>query len=175
VAIAAVSVFGLAIAGAAAAGTDIGRYKFFAFLVPLYTRLKKDSVLDHFERGRIFEYIGKNPGAHYSEIHLNLDLNNGALAYHLKVLEREGYIGSRSFGMYKRFFPSGYKIPESDFVSIQELLVRLVTERPGIGLRDMASELGVARSTINYHCNLLVRSGRIEYRKLGPKKSYWPK
>jgi len=175
VTIAAVAVFGLATAGTVIGGTDLGRFKFFALLAPLYTRLKKDSVLDHFDRGRIFEYIGKNPGAHYSEIHINLDLNNGALAYHLKVLEREGYIGSRSFGMYKRFFPSGYRIPEDDFVSIQELLGKLVTERPGIGQRDMASELGVARSTVNYHCNLLVSAGRIEHRKMGPKKSYWPR
>jgi predicted transcriptional regulator len=160
---------------AAVGGTDLGRYKFFTFMLPLFTRLKKAKVLDHFDRGRIFEYITKNPGAHYSEIKTNLDLNNGALAYHLKVLEREEYVKGRSFGMYRRFFPFGFKIKIERYVSIQELITGLVDNKPGLGQKDMAKTLGVPRSTVNYHCNLLVRSGKIRSSKKGRKKRYYVK
>jgi len=161
-------------AAAAVGGTDLGRWKFFALLAPLYTRLKKDSVLDHFERGRIFEYINKNPGSHYTDIKVNLDLNNGALAYHLRVLERESYIKSRTIGLFRRFYPFGFRVETQDFVPIQDLLVATVRSSPGIGQKEMARAIGVPLSTVNYQCNMLVRSGEIRSEKMGRKKRYWP-
>jgi PKD repeat protein len=55
-------------AGAFTVGTDLGRYKYFTLLIPLYSRLNKNSVLDNFTRGRIFEHIRKNPGDHFSAL-----------------------------------------------------------------------------------------------------------
>ena len=101
-------------------------------------------------------------------------MNNGALVYHLKVLERESYIKSRSLGLYRRFYPFGFKVETDEHVPIQDIIVSIVQENPGIGQREIAETLGVPRSTVNYQCNMLVRSGEIRSEKMGRKKRYWP-
>jgi len=90
-------------------GTDIGRYSFFSLLLPLYTRLKKGDVRkeiedDKFVRGQIYGYIKVHQGTNYTQIKTALDIGNGTLYYHLKVLEREHFIKSKIDGINKRFF-----------------------------------------------------------------------
>ena len=55
-------IIGSAIGGLSALGavgaTEAGRYGLMrVFFLPLYTRVSKDEVLDHFNRGRIYGYI----------------------------------------------------------------------------------------------------------------------
>jgi len=76
------------------AATEYGYLALLSLFLPLYVRLKKKDVLSHFTRGQIFGYIQANPGAHYNAIIQDLGLRNGVGAYHLKVLEREGFIKS---------------------------------------------------------------------------------
>ena len=40
--------------------------------------------------------------------------------------------------------------------------------------REIAEALGVPRSTVNYQCNMLVRSRELRSEKMGRKKRYWP-
>ncbi len=46
--------------------TEAGRYRFLGLLVPLYTKLKKEEILDDFTRGKIYGYIVANPGDNYN-------------------------------------------------------------------------------------------------------------
>src|SRR2546422_667386 len=84
--------------------TEPGRHAIFGAFFPLYTRLKKEEVLDHFVRGQVFGVIKTEPGTHFTEIRDNLGLSNGTLSYHLRTLEVAGFIRSEREGMYKRFF-----------------------------------------------------------------------
>jgi len=139
-------------------GTEIGRYALFAgLLIPLYTKLMKDQVLDHYLRGKIHGYIIANPGEHYNAIKEQLDVTNGALSYHLRVLEREGYIRSRFDGMYKRFYPSEMKLPRSSrqISSFQEVILTIVKNNQGLSQKDIAKRIGVSSQVINYHIKLL--------------------
>jgi predicted transcriptional regulator len=78
---------GIAFAGIA--NTEAGKYWFLKFLIlPLYVKLSKKDVLDHFIRGQIYGYLVVHPGDNYTTIKQNLDLTNGTLTYHLDVLER---------------------------------------------------------------------------------------
>ena len=92
--------------------TEVGYFSLISLFLPLYVRLKKKDVLSHFTRGQIFGYIQANPGTHYNAIIQDLRLHNGVGAYHLSVLEREGFIRSLRDGIYKRFYPSTMRIPE---------------------------------------------------------------
>src|SRR6266702_4746015 len=69
--------------------TEPGRHAIFGALFPLYTRLKKEEVLDHFVRGQVFGVIKAEPGTNFTEIRDDLGLSNGTLAYHLRTLEVE--------------------------------------------------------------------------------------
>jgi len=139
-------------------GTEVGRYALLAgLLIPLYTKLMKDRVLDHYLRGKIHGYIIANPGEHYNAIKEQLDVTNGALSYHLRVLEREGYIRSRMDGMYKRFYPSEMKLPRSThrISSFQEVILTIVKNNHGVSQKDIARRIGVSSQVINYHIKLL--------------------
>jgi|GEM_PF-2530161 len=161
------------IAIGAVGGTDLGRYKFFTLMIPLFTRLKKPKILDHFERGRIYEHIRKTPGDTYSSIRKALDIQNGALAHHLRVLEFHDYIVSRRDGMYKRFYPKGMKIPEGKHKSIQEQMLEMIMANPKITQKQMAERLGIDRSTVNYHVKILLAMGVIRSEKDGTIKYYY--
>lgn len=157
---------------ALAVGTDIGRFKLFTAMIPLHTKLKREKVLDHIERGRIIEYIIKNPGADYSEIGANLDLDNGILAYHLKVLERTEYVKSVTAGLHRRFYSFEFNIPDDAHKTIQEMMIDHVKEHPDATRKELADALGAPLSTINYHCDLLVRAKVLQSSKIGRRKSY---
>jgi predicted transcriptional regulator len=154
-------------------GTDIGRWKFFTLMIPLFTRIVKPKVLDHFERGRIYEHIRKNPGDSYSSIRKTLGLKNGALAHHLRILEMHEYIESRRDGMYKRFYPKGMKVPIGKHMSIQEQILGLIKDNPRITQKLMAEELSIDRSTVNYHVKILLAMGVIRSEKEGRVKYYY--
>ena len=159
--------------GAFTVGTDLGRYKFFTLMIPLYTRLNREALLDNFTRGRIFEHIRTNPGMHYRAIRENLGLSNGSLAYHLRVLEKEDYIQSSSDGLCKRFYPRGMKITAGEqHNNIQELILDKIYERPFITQKELAAEIGIDISTVNYHVNLMAGAGIIKAEKFGRIKHY---
>jgi DNA-binding MarR family transcriptional regulator len=161
------------IAIGAVGSTDLGRYKFFTLLIPLFTRLRRPKILDHFERGRIYEHIRKTPGDSYSSIRKALGLKNGALAHHLRVLEAHEYIVSRRDGMYRRFYPKGMRIPEGGHKSIQEQLLEMIMSNPRITQKEMAERVGIDRSTVNYHIKILMAMGVIRSEKDGKVKFYY--
>jgi predicted transcriptional regulator len=173
-------------AAAAAAGTvgiftligstEIGKYKFLTLALPLYTKLNKEEILDHYTRGKIHGYIMANPGDHYNSIKKALDISNGSFAYHLHVLEREGVIKSRRDGIYKRFYPSEMRLSSngSQLKEIQRLIIERINESPGMSQTDIASSLGVASSTIHYHVQGLISADLVEARRMGRSVRYFP-
>lgn len=152
-------IFGLALA----AGTETGKYKMMLLFVPLYTRLRKDRVLDHETRGMIKGFVYADPGIHYNEIMRRLKLGNGTAAYHLKTLEREGFIVSRSNGFLRRFYPAGRAFmdipPRLD--KVQRIILETVQENEGLGQRKLARLLKLPPSTVNRQINALVKLGLV--------------
>ncbi|UCG69436.1 MAG: winged helix-turn-helix transcriptional regulator [Thermoplasmata archaeon] len=156
--------------------TEIGKYKFLSAILPLYTKLNREEILDHYTRGKIHGYILANPGDNYNSIRKALDISNGSFAYHLHVLEREGVIKSKRDGVYKRFYPQEMKVPanNSHLKEIQKLIIKKVKETPGMSQKDIANFLGVASSTIHYHVQGLIESDLIESKRMGRKVRYFP-
>jgi chitodextrinase len=60
-------------------GTEAGLLMLMPLLLLLYSKIKKEQILDNYTRGQIHGYIIANPGDHYSSIKNALDLNNGTL------------------------------------------------------------------------------------------------
>ncbi|NIP36450.1 MAG: winged helix-turn-helix transcriptional regulator [Thermoplasmata archaeon] len=145
-------------------GTETGKYAFLTVIfIPLYTKIKKDRVLDHYLRGKIHGYIIANPGEHYNAIKEQLNVTNGALSYHLRVLEREGYIRSRMDGIFKRFYPSDMKLPttQRNISSFQEVILTIVKNNQGLSQKDIAKRIGASSQVINYHVKILEESNLI--------------
>jgi predicted transcriptional regulator len=133
----------------------------------LYTKLRRTEVLDHMIRGKIQGYVIANPGAHYNQIKYDLDLNNGSLAYHLKVLEREGYIKSMRDGMYKRFYPSSAKVPKERLTPMQRRIVEQIRKRDGVSQARIAKLIEESPQVVNYHMGIMSKAGIVRLKKHG--------
>jgi len=154
--------------------SEATKYSIMAFiLVPLYTRLKKEEMLDNYTRGEIRGYIVANPGAHYSRIKRDLSLNNGTLIYHLSTLEREGFIYSHRDDYYRRFYPRGRKPrPGANLTTVQETIIETLLDSPGLSAEELAPRLNKSRKVTNYHLVWLRRWGLVEAKDDGRRKTY---
>ncbi len=158
--------------------TEIGKYKFFTTFFPLYTRLKQSKVLNQFVRGQVYGLVRGNPGIHYSKIKKILKLGNGTLAYHLSVLEKEGFIYSKRENLKKLFYPTELpakfmeideKFPKGEehvegikLSNLQEKIIEVIRSNPGITQIEIANEISVPKQTVNYNIKSLERDEIIE-------------
>jgi len=153
-----------------AAGTEVGKYRLLAvFFLPLYTRLRKEEVLDNETRGMIRGCIFSDPGVHYNEIIRRLRLRNGAAAHHLMTLEREGIIRSRNDGRLKRFYPADMKLAEAPPVldRFQRTIFEAMQEKDGMSQREIARTLDVSFSSVNKHINRMASMGVVRLVRKG--------
>lgn len=162
--------------------TETGKYKILALLallIPMYTRIQKEDVLDQFVRGQIYGYIKTNPGVHYNQIRRGIDVKNGTLSYHLRVLEKTELIKSRREGVrYRAFYPTGMKFPEIERFRLTELqisILEVIIKNNGIDQKEIALKLNKKPQTINYNIKILDQAGLIEVKKQGRKTECYPK
>jgi DNA-binding MarR family transcriptional regulator len=156
--------------------TEPGRHALFGLVFPLYTRLKKEEVLDHFVRGQVFGAIKTQPGVHFTEIRDSLDVPNGTLSYHLRMLEVTGFVRSERDGLYKRFFPADLKATAEGqgirLSDLQRLLLDRLRGDPGAAQRDLAKEAGVTQQSISYNLRQLRNQGLLDRVKVGRRVRY---
>lgn len=166
-------------------GTELGKYKFFAFSFPLYNKLKRENILDQFIRGQIYGLIRGQPGIHYSEIRRTLKIGNGTLAYHLSVLEKEGFVKSKRSNIRKLFyptelpakfkdlnkkFPRGEEIEEGIKLSnLQEKITSIIKENPGITQKEIVLKVKIPKQTVSYNITRLAQDRIINIEKYGNK------
>ncbi|MFW3146295.1 MAG: winged helix-turn-helix transcriptional regulator [Thermoplasmatota archaeon] len=168
----------LGILGAALIGflfTDVGIVIVATIGASIYSKLSRKDILNHEIRGLIRGYIIANPGDHYSSIKRNLDLNNGTLAYHLRVLEQSGFIKSMYDGIYKRYYPSNVNISKlKKNISKQEEIFNIILEHPGISMEQIGRMIGVSRQVVNYHVKNLIRTGMVTYSRDKKSAKFYP-
>ncbi|MCG2827206.1 MAG: winged helix-turn-helix transcriptional regulator, partial [Thermoplasmatales archaeon] len=156
----------------AALGLYSDKYRFFTLLAPLYTRIKKNHVLDHFTRGRIYGYVEANPGANYNMIRDALAVNNGSLAYHLRMLEKTEYVISRKAGKCRYFYPSSANISRKNGLSnLQNNILEKIAETPGATQKVVADGTGVSQQVISYNVKKMMKDGVLKIRTNG-RESY---
>jgi len=162
----------IALCIAAPLAIERGRYAMWTLFIPLYAKIKKEEVISQFTRGRILGYIEANPGEHFGAILQGLSLSNGNAVYHLRLLEKEGYVVSRNDRTFKRFYPKGMKLPPNNGAPLSELQQRIlscVRQAPGICQKEIVGALGLRQSTLEYQIQKLVDAGLIKREKAGRK------
>ena len=167
-----------AVVAVAVVGTEAGRLGVFnLFLFPLYSRLRREEVLDHFVRGQIYGYIQSHPGEHYNKVRDDLRITNGTLSHHLRTLEMQGFVKSKRDGIYRRFYPVDMTIPQDTGMRRSDLQIRLLDHlqrtADGISQADLALLLGVSQQTISYNLQVLGRDGIVRAVRAGRQKRYY--
>jgi DNA-binding MarR family transcriptional regulator len=160
--------------GMVLAATEIGHYSIFFFIYLLYTRIKKEYILDNFTRGRIYGYIEANPGEHFNAIKRALNLKNGSLAYHLRTLEKGEFITAKRDRGYTRFYPKSMKLPKKnirELIPVQRNIMEIVNENPGISQREIGDKLDISYQLVHYHVKVLQGSEYL-FLKKDKKQTY---
>ncbi|MBI2077514.1 MAG: winged helix-turn-helix transcriptional regulator [Euryarchaeota archaeon] len=120
-------------------------------LVPLFSRINGNRILDNDVRSKVHEAILHNPGITIKEITQVLDIGWGTAIYHLKRLESERLVVSERHRQFRRFFKNGGGIVNDAKVAFAELknptthrLATALLDRPGSAQKDLCEALGIS-------------------------------
>ncbi len=137
-------------------------------IIFVYTKMRREQLLEHKVRSQIYDYINKNPGTHYRGIMNDLSLHMGVLTHHLNMLEQEQYIKSLQDGMYRRFYPKNYQVkPGLVLTNVQERILRAIQGTPGISQTVLAQTLGLTKTIVNYQVKILSNAGFVHMETVG--------
>ena len=156
--------------------TEFGRYHALKllFLLPGFSRVQKDAVLEHAKREELYNFIKSNQGPSFSDLRRSLELSNGNLIHHLRILEMQGYVSGQRDGFRKRFYVRGPKIVATTYLTrTQQQLVDVVGAHPGLTQKELSGLVGLPRELVFYHTKQLALKGRLEIRQDGNRRRYW--
>lgn len=146
----------------------------------LFTRLKRDKLLDHPSRAQIMEQVQERPGIHYNEVVRMLGTGNGAAEHHLKVLLDARLIKERTTDGYRCFFPAHYYDNKAMDATItlraglaRDIAAALV-EAPGATIGELAAATGAPTRTVSYHIQRFRKVGLVEVRRRGRAYAVFP-
>ena len=152
--------------------TERLRYSFFFLLAPLYSRVSKENAQDNFTRGQILGYLKANPGVNYRKLKEALNLGNGNLTYHLRVLEKQGLIRSRNKGLKKYFFPADIPLGSEILIlsETQRFILAYLKNHPMSSLTVLADVTGVSVAYCGRQVKELEEAGVVRVVVRGPNK-----
>ncbi len=161
------------------ASSENSRYLGFKLFLPLYTRLRRDTLADEPTRQNLMSYIYVHPGANFTQLRDHFDLHNGTLSHHLNVLENHSVIESFRAGRQRLFYPcrterAGVIARPPVTGEVQQQIVMLIKEEPGITQSMIASRLDMSRQKVNYHVNALTRQALIRIERSGRITQLYP-
>jgi DNA-binding transcriptional ArsR family regulator len=158
------------------------KYAWTLTFLPMYTRIERDSVLEHEKRDELYELIRATPGIHAHEIGEKAHIGWGTTVYHLKLLENHGLIVSKKSGRYKRFFVNtGEYTKKKDIYGAlrnetAKSVADYVVNHPGTTQKELCAALGIQPSLASWHVEKLegvelvkrVKDGRMVRYFAGP-------
>jgi len=133
----------------------------FSALVPLYSRLNRGSVLEHFVRGQLYGFIVSHPGVPYSEIRDAFSLTNGTTTYHLAVLETLGFVKSATEGIHKRFYAADETRNRLGRLlsDLQYRILEIASQSRIVTSTDLVKTMKVSRQRADYNLRRLKEFG----------------
>lgn len=119
------------------------------------------------QRDRIHEYIASHPGEHFNALTRALDLAPGQVQYHLKKLRAQGEIVEEHLYGRTHYYTPKYDEWERGAIAVlrretaRDILFYLL-EYESANPDTVANELGIARSTLEWHLDHLVEQDLVE-------------
>lgn len=156
--------------------TEFGRVKALSSLAALglFSRLEKDEVLAHEKREQVYQFIKDNPGPSFSDLLRELEISNGTLVHHLRILEMQEFIKPHRDGFRTRFYLRGPKVvPTAYLTRTQQQILDAIAAQPGVTQKELANVLRIPREAVSYHTKRLAAAGQLQVRQEGKWRRYW--
>jgi DNA-binding MarR family transcriptional regulator len=142
-----------------------------------------------YQRGRLMGYLTANPGCHFRALMAALEMSNGQITHHLKVLEDEEGIWRRPDGRLVRFYPFTSKLHPTisdddlplpplspDPNSLHGKILHLLDDDGQMGefptQAELAQRLDRSQQLVSHHLRTLQKFGLVEKRKMGVRNRY---
>ena len=142
-----------------------------------------------FQRGRLIGYLTANPGCHFRALMAALNMSNGQITHHLRLLENHELIWRINDGRFVRYYPLNNSLypgmnPDDlpvpplspDPKSLQGKILTLLDDEHQIGefptQSELAKKLEKSQQLISHHLRTLQKYGLVEKRKMGIKNRY---
>ena len=123
-------------------------------------------------RGVIYEYVRAHPGTHVRGMARELGLATGDLHYHLRWLERQGFVKTTKSGFYRFVFPTMVFREDQEVLlgvlsqeTPREILLCLLARSMSQG--ELARSLGYSQPTVSWHMDRLVQLGVVSKTRTG--------
>jgi predicted transcriptional regulator len=144
--------------------------------LPLYSKVKREKILDNFTRGRIYQFILDCPGAHLRFIGNILSVSIGVLVHHLRVLEKSGMIRSVRKGYLKRFYCAtpGEITGINKYGPLLKEIITVLTSKPGQSVKSLSKVLSEGRQTVVFCINDLLDRKAIVGKRTARGTKYYP-
>jgi DNA-binding MarR family transcriptional regulator len=152
----------------------IGCIIVFLIIFGIYSKIKRDKLMDHETRKRIVEFIRENPGAYYTQIIGDLDLPHGVLTHHINMLESQEVIFSKQDRQYRRFYIDGMYGSGPLILGTQKAVLDEIRRHPGWSQSRIARKLDISRMVVSYHVNELERMSMISVSRDGRETQLFP-
>lgn len=121
-------------------------------------------------RTTIVTHVQEYPGIHFNELVRSLDLASGQVQHHVnRLLETGKLVDEHLYGR-THYYPPSYDDWDRRTLALlrqetaRNILISLLAA-PGARPNIVAENIGVARSTLEYHCGHLLEQGLIEKRR----------
>lgn len=151
-----------------------------AALIPLYSHIRDDEILDDANRASIYRLIQAEPGISTKDVADRLHLAWGTVTHHLTKLEKRRFVVSKKYGKYRRYFANGEGGTEKkDEVAVLRLdrtgdVAALIRANPGMTQKAVSTALGVSSSTILWHVKRLEEVRLVTKVREGKLVRYYP-
>lgn len=176
------------LAAAAAGASFLGLYAAWrllkwtglAALLPLYSHISDDEILDDENRAAIYRLIQAEAGISTKDIAERLGLAWGTVTHHLGKLEKRRFVVSKKYGKYRRYFANGAGGTEKkDELAVLRLdrtgdVAALIQANPGVTQKAVSVALGVSSSTILWHVKRLEEVHLVTKVREGKLVRYYP-
>lgn len=140
----------------------------------------KNEILEHERRGKIYEFIKKNPGLHFRELQRRLKVPLASLEYHLDYMVRKKVLLRESEGHYTRYYAE--HLDDEDKKILRSLrqrrlreVVLIILSKEKVKYCDILEDLKIPSSTLSFYLKYLCDRNVVSRRKVGYENFYFIK
>ena len=141
-----------------------------------HPNLTLKEIFENEHRRKIIRCVLNDPGIHHNELLRDCNLQKGQLQWHLNVLIENNIIKKEIYRQYSIYFPimnniDKYKMFENGLAKSETTskILDIIKKNPGITSSEIAQIINLARNTVKYHIDKLLKENLIEQERKGRK------
>jgi predicted transcriptional regulator len=140
----------------------------------------KDKILKNERRGKIYEFIKKNPGLHFRELQIHLEVPLGSFEYHLDYMVIKKILLRDSEGHYTQYYVEHLDGEDKKILcSLRQRRLReivlIILSKEKVKYSDLLGSLKIPSSTLSFYIKYLRDLNIVSRRKIGYENFYFIK